>query len=312
MASLSGKQHVIARGRQRAVITEVGASLRAYEAGGEPVCWGFAEEELSSGGRGQVLAPWPNRIGDGRYEFQGVRGTAAWDEPDRRNAIHGLVRWLPFRLEARGEAAVRCTCELLPQPAYPFPLHLELEYRLEAGGLEVETWATNLGQRPAPFGLGFHDYLQAGPGGTDELLVDLQARRRLLLDDRLLPIGEEAVAGTPYHAVAPSPGATPGRVGALRLDDCFTDLLRDGAGRWQAEVRRGEDPASAVRVWADERFGWIMCFSGDSLAPELRRKAIAIEPMTCPPDAFRTGEGLVTLAPGETFRALWGIAPAAT
>src|ERR1700694_132484 len=69
----SGEQYEIVFGEQRAVITEVGATLREYWSGGRAVLDGFAVSEMCSGGRGQVLMPWPNRIEDGVYEFGGHR-----------------------------------------------------------------------------------------------------------------------------------------------------------------------------------------------------------------------------------------------
>ncbi|MCU1489297.1 MAG: aldose epimerase [Acidimicrobiaceae bacterium] len=308
MATLSGEQHVVTSGNQRAVVTEVGASLRSYDVGGVPVCWGFSEDELPTGGRGQVLAPWPNRIEDGTYVFDGVGGEAAIDEPKLSNAIHGLVRWMPFMVVERKEHALRMATRLLPQMAYPFELRLEIEYALGPDGLTVHTSATNVGHRRAPFGIGFHDYIDAAPAGVDALRVDVHARRRLLLDDRLLPVGEEDVAGTPYAAVSPSPGESPA-LGSLHLDDCFTALERDDAGRWHGHIVRGERAQDDIGLWADSSFGWLMVYSGDTLAPELRRRSFAIEAMTCPPNAFRSGEGVIALDPGATFAAAWGISP---
>lgn len=305
MSSRSGAQYEIAHGRQRLVVTEVGATVRSYEVDGTPVFWGFEEDEMSTGGRGQVLAPWPNRIDAGRYDFAGLTAHAALDEPDRNNAIHGLVRWRPFRLVEAGPASLRLDLVLRPEPGYPFDLGFQVDYELVDDGLVVRSEATNLGERAAPFGLGFHDYLHAGAARVDGLEVDLGATRRLQLDARLLPVGEENVAGTPYAAVAGVHGPAP--VGELRLDDCFTGLRRNGEGEWHATVRRGEDPLNEIVIWADQAFKWLMVFTGDSLPEPHRRIALAIEPMTCPPNAFNSGEGVIELKPGERFAAAWGI-----
>lgn len=281
--------------------------MRAYDVDGTPIFWGFAEDELAPGSRGQVLAPWPNRIEDGTYRFEGVDGRVPMDEPARRNAIHGLVRWRSFELLEANDASLRLATVLHPQPAYPFDLRLEVGYTLLPHGLEVATTATNIGWRPLPFGLGFHDYLAAGAGGADAFRVDLHAGRRLLLDDRLLPTGDEQdIAGTPYGVLAAGVGdAQP--IGPLRLDDCLTGLERGADGRWQAEVVRGEGPYDTLTLWADASFEWLMVYTGDTLEPADRRRALAIEPMTCPPNAFRTGVGLVSLEPGESFAARWGL-----
>jgi aldose 1-epimerase len=300
---------VLAWRDQRAAIAEVGATLRAYDSGGTPVCWGFAEDRICGGGRGQVLAPWPNRLRDGAYEFEGVPGRAPLDEPGRSNAIHGLVRWVPWRLVEKSPAAVRLAYLLHPQPAYRYRLALEIEYRLGDSGLSVTLQATSEDDRRLPFGAGFHPYLAAGPGGADASRVALPARRRLLLDERALPLGSEAVAGTPYGAVASDePVERHEPVGSLRIDDCFTDLVVDD-GRWRAEIVPGGRERPTV-LWAEAVFKYIMCFTGDTLSSADRRLAVAVEPMTCPPDALRTGEDLIVLEPGEVFRGSWGIVPA--
>ena len=133
----SGEQFEIEAGSQRATVTEVGATLRSYSVDGIEVLDGFEEGEPSNAGRGQILAPWPNRLEDGRYTFEGAEGRAALDEPDRGNAIHGLVRWLPWRVSSRSPSAIALDCVLHPQPAYPWRLALSVEYSIEDTGLTV-------------------------------------------------------------------------------------------------------------------------------------------------------------------------------
>ena len=302
----SGAQHVLSDGRQEAVICEVGATLRRYDVLGRPVCWGFGEHELSTGGRGQVLAPWPNRLEDGRYVFEGVEGHAPLDEPGRGNAIHGLVRWISWSLQQPAADRVHATCVINAQPAYPFSVGLSVDFRLERSGLSMHVRAENLGETLAPFGIGFHSYLHAGGGRIDDSRLRLPARRHVVLDERMLPRGEEPVAGGPLEALC---GDTPAPIGARVLDDCFTGLDVDGDGRWRARLVPGAGEEDAVTLWADGRFGWAMVYTGDSLAPDDQRRAVAVEPMTCPPNALRTGEGLASLAPGEHLELAWGLSP---
>ncbi|HEY6379895.1 MAG TPA: aldose epimerase, partial [Candidatus Dormibacteraeota bacterium] len=158
----SGVQYELRSGAHRAVVTEVGATLRAYTVDGVDVIDGFDLAEVSPGGRGQVLAPWPNRVGDGRYTFGGRAGQAALNEPARRNAIHGLVRWLPWQPVSQAANSVLLRCVLQPQPAYPWRLDLSLEYSVAEDGLTVSAEATNLTDSTAPFGIGFHPYLTVG------------------------------------------------------------------------------------------------------------------------------------------------------
>jgi aldose 1-epimerase len=296
----SGKQVDLAHGDFSAVVTEVGATLRSLRFRGEPVVWEFAADEIDSAGRGQVLAPWPNRLEDGSYRFGDVLGQAALDEPAQCNAIHGLVRWLPWTLEQQTDERAVLSCVIHPQPAYPFRVRLVLCYELGDDGLDVTCEATNTGDDLAPFGIGFHPYLFAGPGGIDVAEVNLLARRRLLLDERGLPTGEEPVPGTPFDL--------DGRpLGGLKLDDCYTGLEVGRDGRWRAQVDLAK---RRLELWAEGAFGYVMCYTGDSLAPGERRRAIAIEPMTCPPNALRSGTALIALRPDEKWLASWGIAAA--
>jgi aldose 1-epimerase len=297
----SGEQLAIASGDQAAVITEVGASLRGYEVGRTAVLDGYADDEIASSGRGQVLAPWPNRLEDGSYLFEGLTGNAALDEPDRRNAIHGLVRWLRWAVTSRHDDAVALACDLVPQPAYPFGLRLGIMYRLGADGLTVTATAECTGDRPLPFGLGFHPYLTVGTELVDSVVLHVPADRRLEVDGRALPTGEVEVAGTPYDF------RTPREIGALQLDDCF--CLTDAGG---ASVT---DPATgrSVVLWAGPEFPYLMAYTGDTLGdPARRRRSVALEPMTCPPNALRSGVGLVRLGPGDEWTGTWGIRPGGT
>ena len=285
-------------------MTEVGASIRSYTVAGQAVVDGFEVEEWAHGGRGQILAPWPNRLADGRYEFGGQSAQAPLDEPELANAIHGLVRWRPWQQEAQAQNVVSATCTVYPSPAYPFLLGLRVEYRLGRLGLSVTTTATNLGPEPLPFGLGFHPYLTAGTELVDTAVLELPGRERLVLDARALPTGERwPVAGTEYDFT------TARAVGPTAMDTAFSALRRDGDGVAWASLG---DPASGrgASIWMDDRFHYLMVFTGDSLPdPARRRRSVALEPMTCPPNALRSGQDLIVLGPGEQWSGSWGIRP---
>ena len=298
----SGEQFVLESAHAHAVVTEVGATLRRLVLGGEDVVLSFTEDEMSGDGRGQVLAPWPNRLGDGRYRFEDVEGSVPLNEPDRRNAIHGLVRWQAFRPAMRSASEVLLETVLYPQPAYPWRLRLVVRYALSDDELAVAIVATNESGRPAPFGIGFHPYL-AAPLGADKAAVDLPATRHLRLDDRGLPNGEELVADSP---IAPLLGGAP--LGNAIFDDCFAGLSRGADGRFTVSYAPDTAAGRRILVRGDEAFDYVMLYSADQLRGEERRGAVAIEPMTCPPDAFRTGESLVRLEPDEEFRAGYSLA----
>ena len=299
----SGEQYELRSGRYRAVATEVGATLRSFSRDGDALVDGFDITAPSSAGRGQVLAPWPNRLGDGRYTFDGREGRAALNEPERRNAIHGLVRWLEWRPLSRAQDFVVLGCVLHPQPAYPWRIELRVEYRLSPAGLTVSTEVTNLTDTTAPFGLGFHPYLTVGTAAVDAALLRVPARRRLLADDRGLPIGDVAVSGTEYDFT------TQRLIGQMKLDTAYGELVRGGDGLSVAHL----DPRPGSRrlgltLWVDGGFHYLMVFTGDTLEPaSVRRRSVAIEPMTCPPDALRSGVHVIRIDPGGVWSGRWGI-----
>lgn len=300
----SGDQWTIGHGLQQLVVTEIGATIRSYTVSGRQVIAGFGPDEWSHAGRGQVLAPWPNRLGDGRYRFSGQEAQVALNEPERANAIHGLVRWRPWRIEAQAQNVVAAACSLRPCPDYPFSLDLRIEYRLGRRGLTVTTTALNPGDLALPFGLGFHPYLTVGTTTVDTCRLRLPAHRYLTLDDRGLPDGQvHDVAGTELDFTG-GPA-----IGATVMDTAFTDLVRDGDGLAWVELE-SPDADHGVLLWVDDRFRYLMCFTGDSMTePDERRTAVAVEPMTCPPDAFRSGTDLIVLEPGEEWSGRWGLQP---
>jgi aldose 1-epimerase len=299
----SGRQFEITHGVQRAVVTEVGATLRSYSVGDRELLDGFEVDEMCSAGRGQLLLPWPNRIRDGRYSFGGKELQLPLTEPERGNAIHGLVRWSVWAPVEYLADRVAMHHVLYPQPGYPFMLSLTVQYALSAAGLTVTTRAVNVGLDPCPFGAGAHPYITVGTDLVDSATLRLRARTRLESDDRAIPSGRADVAGTEYDFAEPRP------IGELALDGAFTDVTPDDDGRLRA-VLAAPDGFSAA-VWMDPAFSYVMVFTGDALGPPRARRSLALEPMTCAPNAFQSGEGLQILEPGDRFTADWGITPAA-
>jgi aldose 1-epimerase len=298
VASPSGEQFELAHGDQRAVVVEVGAGLRSYSVGGVDVVDGYGADELSSSGRGQVLIPWPNRLEDGTYDFDGRTHRLPLTEPEHGNAIHGLVRWVAWSAEKRDASCVVLRHVLHPQPGYPFSLELELEYSLSDAGLAVRTTATNVGSSACPYGSGSHPYLKLGGGPIDGLTLRVPALRVLRTDDRGLPTGEEPVDGTPFDFRRPR------AIGSTQLDNAFTGLERDEDGLARVELR---DPAGAgLTLWADEAYRYVTLYSGDA-RPDVARRSMAVEPMTCPANAFRTGIDVIRLEPDASSTGRWGI-----
>jgi aldose 1-epimerase len=297
----SGEQFVLTFGDQRAVVTEVGAGLRAYDVADREVIDGYREDEMCSIGRGQLLLPWPNRIEDGQYEFAGIAHQTPLTEPSRHNALHGLTRWVNWT--ALEQAADRVLMSLLlhPQEGYPFTLQLHADYRLSSAGLSVRTTATNAGTRAAPYGTGHHPYFTVGTL-IDEARLKLPALMRLEANDRLIPTGRLLpTKETDYDFLELRP------IGSLRLDTAFATLVPDSDGLIRAHLQAPTgDPT--VTLWMEPVYRFVMVYTPDSV-PEAtrRRRSLAIEPMTCAPNAFRSGDGLIVLQPGQSTSAAWGI-----
>lgn len=296
----SGAQYRIGHGAQRATVVEVGGALREYRVGDREVFQSYPEHDVSWAYHGAVLLPWPNRLRDGRYEFDGEVLQVALTEPSNRNALHGLAAWLPWTLLEHTPSSVTVECRIFPSPGYPFRLDTAVKYELDEDGLAVTTTSTNNGDRACPYALGFHPYVSAGPGlALEDCTLHIDATRRLVLDDRMIPEGDDKpVAGTADDFRGERPLA--GRV----LDAGFTDVVADAQGRsW---VRVASADGHTVEVWADASFGFWQVYTGEDLPPALARHSLAVEPMTAAPNAFVTGQGLRRLEPGESVTTRWG------
>lgn len=271
----------------RAVINPHGGSLAELSYDGRDI----VVPQDGAGGppsfRGAVLAPWPNRVHDGRYEFGGETHELPVNEPGRNAALHGLVFDRDWHVGHPTANAAALSVSIGPQEGYPFMLRLQIEYVLGADGLQVTLRATNLGERPAPYGCGFHPYFTSGPRPVDDATVRIDAGRHLEVSpDRMLPVGIRPVAGGPYDFTG---GRT---VGEQHLDDAYTDVGHVGIGG-----RAGD----AVTVWRADNLPWLQAFTPSG------RDALALEPCSCPEDAFRSGTDLVVLEPERSHQVRWGI-----
>jgi aldose 1-epimerase len=253
---------------------------------------------MSSGGRGQLLMPWANRIRDGRYSFGGRDLQLGLTDPSHGNASHGLARWAAWTVEEHTDTSVSLVYRVMAQTGYPWALDLHVLYDLSADGLVVTQTTTNLSPEPAPCASGAHPYLAVGDA-IEDLELHVPARTRVLVDDRQVPTGTEPVSGA-YDF------SSPRRIGDAVLDDGFGDLVRDD-GRATVTLT---DPATGrgVALWVDEHHRWLQLFTQPTDGP---RPALAVEPMTAPADAFNSGTDLVTLAPagstGDELSVSWGI-----
>ena len=319
----SGRQYEITFGRQSASLTEVGGALRQYRDDDRNLLDGYGPEEMCTGARGQSLIPWPNRIRAGSYGWEGTRLQLDLSEPDKGGAIHGLTRWRNWTVLSHAADAISFTYTLHACQGWPWVLDCRLDYQLGKDGLSVRTTAVNRSPESCPYGTGAHPYLSLGTaageaateaagrtpgedpgkGAIDAGLVQVPGRTILPVDERGIPTEHERVDGTGYDLKELQ------QLGGRHIDVAYTDLLRDADGRARVKLVR-PDRSAGVELWVDRAYPYLEIFTGDTLPqPDRRRTGLGVEPMTCAPDAFNSGEGLITLQPGQSHSALWGINP---
>lgn len=270
-----------------------GGGLRALAVGGWDVVDGYAPGTVPAGRRGGVLLPWPNRLRDGRWHWRGADLQLDVASPEKPNASHGLLSWQPWSVLDRGAGVLTVGTVVEPRPGYPFRLAAALDYALFPDSLAVTVRVRNAGTGDAPFGAGMHPYLSVGAtedGGIGEAELTVPARTRLETD-----------GGLPTGGRAEFDGAV-GRIGDRALDVPLTDLDRDGDG-WARLRLRG--PAGGLELAVDEAWPWLQVYTGDTLPEGQRRRSVAVEPMTCPPNALADGVDLVILEPGGEWAGTW-------
>lgn len=299
----SGEQWTIRDGVDEVVVAQVGGGLRSWTRAGERVLAGYGQDEMCTSGRGQQLIPWPNRIRDGRWSFAGTEHQLPLTEVEFHNASHGLLRWVPWRLATRDEGSLTVTARLHPQPGWSWILDCETTYAIAPTGLAVLHVVTNLSPEPAPLGVGIHPYIATGGVALKQVELTVPAGRCVTVDARMLPVDLVPVgeSGVDFR--------DPRRIGGQRLDTAFTDLRADEDGVWRVRVHApGRTPWT---VWGElSAFPWVQVFTGKAEEGQAGEHGIAVEPMSCPADAFNSGTDLVILEPGASWVGRWGISPA--
>jgi aldose 1-epimerase len=300
---LSGTHYGLAAGDYTATIASVGASLRTLQHHGRDIVVPFEADEVRPAYRGATLAPWPNRVIDGRYTFDGVVEQLPLTEPNRGNALHGLVTWLDFTPVDKSASHVVLVATIEAQSGYPHRVEVTVTYSLDESGLHSTVSGLNTGHDQAPWGTGPHPYLTPGSGRVDEWTLSLPAASVLTVtDDRLAPIGLADVATEDDGSFD---FRTPRLVGTTFIDHAFTDLARDEDGTTEVTVTAA-DGTGVGMTWASD-CPWVQVHTADQADPETSRLGLAVEPMTCPPDAFNSGTDLIVLAPGASATAGWTI-----
>lgn len=296
---MTGTEVHLTHGRYSAVVTVRGGALRELRFGDRNLVVGFGAEGAVPDYRGVICAPWPNRLADGTYTYAGKSYAAAVNEPERGSALHGLAIHLPWEVqEAAADRAV-LRCRIPAGPDYPGTLDLTVTYALSDDGLHGTVRAVNTGSVSAPYGVCPHPYVVAGPSPLDDWSLELPANTYLeVTPDRLLPVGLRKVEGDAFDFRSPR------RLGPVEIDHAFTDISRDAAGL--ARVRVLDPSGTGVELEWGTEWPWVQVHTGDKpIGPD--RLGLAVEPMTCPPDALHSGTDLIHLQPGQSHSAAWTI-----
>lgn len=292
----TGRQYEIRRGDALAVVTELAAGLRLYSRHGVQLTETYGDAEIPPGAAGITLAPWANRVEDGVWYLDGRKQQLDITEVSKNNASHGLLRNSSYGLVDESEFSVTLEATVFPQHGYPFLVRHRVQYLLaEDLGLVVRQTLINDSKAPAPFVLGAHPYLRLGDTDVDELRLTVSAGTRLVADERLIPRSSEPVSGdTDLREGRP--------VGTLDIDVALTDITFDGG---VARHTLAAPDGRSVSLWQDETCSYVHVFVTTQFPG--RARAVAIEPMTGPANAFNSGDGLRWLQPGDSFTMGWGI-----
>lgn len=290
----------LTHGDWKLTVAPYGASLRGLTYRGKTVITGYTGKENKVGGQGDALIPFPGRVAGGAYEFDGQRHQMPQNDKDGPNAIHGFLRAVVWDTAAQDDASVTFATRLDGAEGYPFLLNASVTYTLTHDGLTCAFRVENVGDTAAPVGVGFHPYFTVGSDVIDGDALHVPMASVLEFDDTLIPTGNILpVAGTEFDF------QTPRRIGATKFNTCYANPTRDKDGLFSITLA-GE--SRNLTVWMNGAFGYVVLYSGDPLPETHRRRALAIEPMTCGSDAFNHPEwGLARLAPGEMLTGTWGV-----
>lgn len=300
---LSGEQFFLRFGNYEATIATVGGTLRSLTYAGRDLVQSFCADSVRPAFRGAVLAPWPNRIVDGHYYFGGQSHALSLTEPERGHALHGLVAWAHWLPISAGADFVSLRHTIAAQSGYPFQIQLTVTYTLSAEGLTWRVVAVNSGSSVAPYGVAPHPYLVAGEGLIDDWTLTVPAEKVLEVSPkRLIPTGLSHVADYDAGSLDFRGGR---QVGGTFIDHSFTGIDWSADGIAQVDVVAPS--GTGVQMQWDRRSPWVQVYTPQAPGPDAWRSSLAVEPMTCPPDAFNSCTDLVVLKPGAEHAARWRI-----
>lgn len=293
-----GQHLVIESDGTRVEVGTVAAVLRSVTVGGVDIVERNDGSRQPWFGNGIVLVPWPNRVRDGRWTHDGEELELALTERKLGNALHGLLRFADYEVREQTAASVTLGALVPQQHGWPFLLDTWVRYEARPDGLTVTHGVANLGDQRAPYAVGTHPFGRIGDVPVEDLTLTVAAATYFDVDERLNPIAERPVDGTRFDLR----GGV--RVGDLDLDTAFGGVThREGASLWLTAP-----DGATLELVQDVDWGYVQVFTTDIFPRDgVRGRAVAIEPMTAPPDALNSGQGLQWIEPGATSEGTWGL-----
>lgn len=296
MTIAASRMFTITHGEWSARVSSLGAALADLSRSGVSVLAHPQEVEPASGYHGAVLAPWPGRVPFGRYSFEGQDYQLDISEPAYGHALHGLVAGREWQTVAHSDDAVTLVRVITSEPGYPFTVEVAVTYQVTPDGFRCTARWRNRSERPAPFGIGFHPYFALG-NGVDSMILELPANVSIDSNvDTKIPMPARATDARDF--------SEPRQIGPTTFARCYGGLPRH---RGWVHAILTEPGRRGIRISGDETFGWFQVYTGDLAREDLYRRGFALEPQTCPPGAFVSGQDAIVLAPGQTGGGVWTV-----
>jgi len=310
---------------QTLLIDSIGGGIAQYSTNHKAshAIFGYNEAtaEAKEAAFGDILSPFPGRVGNSQYVWKGVQYTLKTPLQNGGNALHGFVfarQWnIVKTAEHAAHAQYTLTSEEYAPLGFPFSLQYIIQYELQPAGLKVTAHVKNIGNESAPLGLGFHPYFSV-PSFLKEdqnaLINDLQlqipARQLVEFDAQLVPTGKRIplVQSNQFGFLSTESSSGKKTIGSTLIDNCFTDLIADqnGIATTTLQLPNGGE---RVEIWQEaNKFPYVQVYSFDHSQHGNSRRGIAIETQTCCGFAANyDGLGLLTLEPCQEFSGSWGI-----
>jgi aldose 1-epimerase len=302
MITATGTPIILERDTVRAELGTVAALLRSLTVGGVALVEHTPAERPPAFGNGIVLVPWPNRVRDARWALDGEPQQLDITEVERGGALHGLLRFTDYAVREQTQDAVTLGALIAPQHGWPFTLDTWVRYALEPDGITVTHGVRNHSSRRAPWAVGTHPFLRVGAVPVEQLTLTAPAATYFEVDERLNPVAESPV--TPHTDLR-----TPRVVGDLALDTAYGTLTHAATADGRGDSAWLDAPdGSRTTLWQDLDWGYLQVFTTDSFPRDgVLGRAVAVEPMTAPPDALNSGQSLVWVEPDATWEGSWGL-----